>query len=248
MQDGEKPDARWCRIVPISGVKSDPCALLEIRTATSPAIPGDCPRETTAPRRPAPAAGRQRRTFYSVLDEFPALVYIQRRDYTVAYANKKVHDLYGETESRLCYEVFSGRQTPCPVCPTFEVFETGRSIEWEFTDEQDRTFRIYDYPFENEDGEPLVMELGIDVTDLKRVENELFQAQKLRAIESAEKCSALVIHGLQPGHPPRLLLRVPIRYLIDFIFQDQDAIPVIIKLRDGLSAVDLVEQFDLGSC
>lgn len=128
------------------------------------------------------SAQRSQTSFYRVLDEFPAFVYLQRRDYRVAYANKKVRNLYGATESRLCYEVFAGRTSPCPVCPTFEVFETGESMEWEFTDDKGRSFCIYDYPFENEEGEQLVMELGIDVTDLKRVEKELFQAQKLRAI------------------------------------------------------------------
>ncbi len=125
---------------------------------------------------------RRRKLFFGVLDEFPAFVYMQRRDYTVAYANKKVRSLYGETENRPCYEVLAGRATPCLVCPTFEVFETGMPVEWEFVDGKGRTFRIYDYPFEDETGESLVMELGIDVTDLKRVEKELFQAQKLRAI------------------------------------------------------------------
>ncbi len=120
--------------------------------------------------------------FFEILDRFPAFVYMQRQDYTVAYANKRVRDLYGRTESRLCYEVFGGRTSPCPTCPTFEVFKTGKSVEWEFVDDMGRTFHIYDYPYEDETGKAMVVELGIDVTELKRVEKELFEARKLRAI------------------------------------------------------------------
>lgn len=125
---------------------------------------------------------RGRELFFKVIDEVPIFVYMQRKDYTVAYANRKTRNLYGDTEGRLCYEVFSGRTSPCVDCPTFRVFETGMPEDWQFTDRQGRTFHVYDYPFEDENGEPLVMELGIDLTDLKRVEHELFQAQKMRAI------------------------------------------------------------------
>lgn len=125
---------------------------------------------------------RNRKFFFSVIDELSAFVYMQRRDYTVAYANKKTTQYYGESIGRRCYEVFSGRSSPCPHCPTFRVFDTGKPVDWQFTDIAGRTFHIYDYPFEDENGEPLVMELGVDITELKRFERELFQAQKMRAI------------------------------------------------------------------
>lgn len=230
----ERSVSYCCRIVPTPELDGDSHVLLEIRDAT--AIHGDACRQAAAPLHQTPETGRQRRTFFSVLDEFPAFVYMQRRDYTVAYANKKVSDLYGETESRLCYEVFAGRQTPCPVCPTFEVFETGQSIEWEFTDEKDRTFRIYDYPFENDTGEPLVMELGIDVTDLKRVENELLQAQKLRAI-------GVLAGGLAHDLNNNL---VPIIFNIDHalarVTDDSAREPLSEALQAAYRAAKLVEQ------
>jgi len=125
---------------------------------------------------------RNRKFFFSVIDELSAFVYMQRRDYTVAYANKKTTQYYGKSIGRRCYEVFSGRTSPCPHCPTFRVFDTGKPVDWQFTDIAGRTFHIYDYPFEDENGEPLVMEMGVDITELKRVERELFQAQKMRAI------------------------------------------------------------------
>ncbi len=168
-----------CRIIPCGKGEVDGRILIELRDERKFPAPGESRKTREEDTQPY---GRSLRNFFSILDELPAFVYLQRQDYTVAYANRKVRDLYGETESRLCYEVFYGRATPCPVCPTFKVFQTGRPVEWEFTDDKGRTFRIHDYAFEDETGERMVMELGIDVTDLKQVEQELFQAQKLRAI------------------------------------------------------------------
>ncbi len=60
---------------------------------------------------------RGRRLFLNVIDELPVFVYMQRREYTVAYANRKTRNYYGEPDGRFCYEVFSGRD-PVPL-PSF---------------------------------------------------------------------------------------------------------------------------------
>ncbi len=179
---------------------------------------------------------RGRRLFLNVIDELPVFVYMQRRDYTVAYANRKTRSYYGETEGRFCYEVFSGRDSPCPHCPTFRVFTTGEPENWQFTDGDGRTFQIHDYPFEDENGEPLVMELGIDVTELKRVERELFQAHKMRAIGVL---AGGIAHDLNNN-------LVPIIFNLDFV-QNHTADPALAEplseaLRAAYRAADLVEQ------
>jgi len=196
--------------------------------------------ELAAERRARLAAeaqrNRSRELFLSVIEEIPVFVYMQRRDYTVAYANRKTRNLYGEAQGRLCYEVFSGRETPCPFCPTFRVFETGRPEDWEFTDGEGRTFRVSDYPFEDEAGEPLVMELGIDITELKRVERELAQAHKMRAI-------GVLAGGIAHDLNNNLL---PIIFNIDYALASQDAgksaEPLGEALRAAYRAADLVEQ------
>ncbi|MEJ2038601.1 MAG: ATP-binding protein [Desulfosarcinaceae bacterium] len=171
-----------CRLIPRAQPAEEGDVLMALRTGAGANGRRPSSKKAAHAVSHTSASGGADGRYFRVLDKFPAFVYLQRPDYKVAYANNKVRDLYGETEARLCYEVFAGRTSPCPVCPTFEVFATGRPIEWEFNDAKGRTFRIYDYPFEDETGEPLVMELGLDVTELKEVEKELFQAKKLRAI------------------------------------------------------------------
>lgn len=180
--DGEQKHL-ICRVIPCSEAGEEKKILIELRdNSEAVKLKNELLAGRLTRRQEEYLKERRRRLFFGVLDDFATFVYMQRKDYTVAFANKKVRELYGEPEERLCYEVFAGRNEPCPVCPTFEVFDTGLPVEWEFTDNNGRTFLIYDYPFEDDTGEPLVMELGVDITDLKRVEKELFQAQKLRAI------------------------------------------------------------------
>ncbi|EFK06988.1 PAS domain S-box protein [delta proteobacterium NaphS2] len=181
-KEDNRPVSFACRVIPISS-KGTLEIIVEIRDETRLlTLKNSLRRRKASHRQEALLKERRRKLFFNLFEELPTFIYLQRRDYTVAFANRRVRKLYGEAQGRLCYEVFAGRTSPCPACPTFEVFETGESVEWEFTDNNGRSFLIYDYPFEDEDGEPLVLEMGVDITDLKTVEKELFQAQKLRAI------------------------------------------------------------------
>lgn len=221
------------RVVPSGGLQH----LVEISDVPiSERLKESLKAERTIRRRTEYLKQRGRELFFKVIDELPVFVYMQRPDYTVAYANKKTRNFYGETEGRRCYEVFSGLDSPCPYCPTFRVFETAQPEDWQFTDSKGRTFRIYDYPFEDENGEPLVMELGVEVTELKRVERELFQAQKMRAIGVL---AGGIAHDLNNN-------LVPIIFNIDYALgktADTEASePLEEALRAAYRAADLVEQ------
>ncbi len=226
--------ARLCRLIPAGGTGE---VIVELREAGG----GEHLRQVLQAERAARCRAerqreRSRRLFFEVIEELPIFVYMQRRDYTVAYANRKTRNFYGETNGRRCYEVFSGRDSPCPFCPTFRVFDTGRPESWQFTDGLSRTFHIYDYPFEDENGEPLVMELGIDVTELKRVERELFQAHKMRAIGVL---AGGIAHDLNNNLLPIIF---NIDYALGKIADDTLAEPLNGALRAAYRAADLVEQ------
>jgi len=121
----------------------------------------------------------ERQRFFSLLEELPAFVYLQAQDYTVSFANRYFRKTFGDPTGRPCYETLRDRGKPCDECPTFRVFKTKRPTEWEWFDPtRGRTYHVYDYPFTDVDGSPLVLELGIDVTDRKKAEDALIRSKE----------------------------------------------------------------------
>jgi PAS domain-containing protein len=119
----------------------------------------------------------ERLRLFALLDGLPAFIYLQAGDYSVRFANRAFRDRFGEPGDRPCYEIMNGSQSPCAECPTFKVFTTNKPQTWEWKWHDNETYRIYDYPFYDNDGTPLVLELGIDITDQKQLEkirSELF--------------------------------------------------------------------------
>jgi PAS domain S-box-containing protein len=141
-------------------------------------------------KRAEQALAEERQRFFHLLENLPAFVYLQAPDYSVRFANRVFRERFGEPETGSCYSIFWGRTDPCPDCPTFSVFHTGQPKEWELTRSDGRTYQIYDYPFADVDGSPLVLEMGIDITDRKRAE------QIIR--DQARELEAFFTHNITP--------------------------------------------------
>lgn len=120
---------------------------------------------------------KERKFLFSLVDGIPAYIYLQAKDYSIRYANKVFERLYGDIEGQPCYKVMNGLDAPCLKCETFKVFKTGQPLYWIAHSHNGKTYRVYDYPFVAENGEDLVLEMGIDVTEHQRYESmrlELF--------------------------------------------------------------------------
>ncbi len=85
----------------------------------------------------------------------------------------------GPGKGKRCYEAIHGRTTPCEVCEALKILETQKPQEWELTwPHNDRTYQTYHYPFIDIDGGPLILTMGIDITDRKRAEKALQRQQE----------------------------------------------------------------------
>lgn len=126
-------------------------------------------------RRAENALDTERQRLFSLLDQLPAFIYLQSADYSIPFANKQFWQLFGSPRGRPCYSVMCGQDQPCKLCPTFRVFATQQPVEWEWTSPDGRCYQVYDYPFTDVDGSPLVLELGLEITARKRIEAQLEQ-------------------------------------------------------------------------
>jgi hypothetical protein len=91
----------------------------------------------------------------------------------VSFANRFFEERFGKSEGRRCYEYLFNRTEPCEVCETFKVLKTQAPLRWEWTGPDGCIYDIYDFPFTDTDGSPLIMEVGLDITERKKAEAEL---------------------------------------------------------------------------
>jgi PAS domain S-box-containing protein len=139
-------------------------------------------RDITALRRAEMALEAERRRLFSLLEELPAYVNLKAPDYSIKFANRFFRERFGDPAGQPCYQVMHGYNNPCEDCGVMMGYDTQEPREREWTDRGGRTYRTYDYPFADNDGSPLILELGIDITGRKKAEEVL--KEKTRTLEA----------------------------------------------------------------
>jgi len=135
-------------------------------------------------------AEQQRLRLTAVLEAMPALVCLEDDDYNIRYANARFAEILGAPAGRKCYEIAFGRQTPCEDCPNHGVLAAGESRQWEVCMSTGRTFNMHASRFSDVDGEPLILKMGVETTDLKRAQADL---QRFRTALDASPDSVFII-------------------------------------------------------
>ena len=120
----------------------------------------------------------ERQRFQSLLDQLPAYLVLLSPDYRVPFANRFFEQRFGKCEGRRCYEYLFQRSEPCENCNAFKVLETNAPQHWEWIGPDGRDYEIYDFPFTDVDGSPLIMEVGLDITERKQAEEALRQSEQ----------------------------------------------------------------------
>ena len=148
-------------------------------------------RESEERRKVAEAVQAERERFNNVLDMLPAYVILLSPDYHVPFANRFFEERFGKSEGRRCFEYLFQRTEPCENCETYKVMKTGSPHRWEWTGPDGRNYDIYDFPFTDVDGSPLIMEVGLDITERKRAEAAV-QAERQRFLDVLETLPVIV--------------------------------------------------------
>ena len=157
----------------------------------------------------------ERRLFHEVLDALPVYVILLTPDYHVAFANRFFEGRFGKSEGRRCYEYLFHRTEPCENCETYAILKINAPHHWEWTGPDGRRYDIYDYPFIDVDGSPMIMEVGLDIT--QRRQDELSLASQSEEVQrQADHLRALAVELSQAEQRERKRLS---RILHDHIQQ-----------------------------
>ena len=134
---------------------------------------------------------RSRSTLLALFDHLDDELYIIDRNYNVIAVNRSRAERVGiepqKLVGKLCYRVLEGQLKPCPECRAQETFEnrkkTSRTERTRGSDGQAVEREIYTYPIVDAEGNvsQTILQLR-DVTDQRRLEVSLVQAEKLAAL------------------------------------------------------------------
>ena len=132
-----------------------------------------------------------------VIEEMDYMVRVMDADHKVIYMNKKMREEFGHTLGHICFSLL-GRDDKCEHCVTSETLETGKP-EMKNVPIDGRYYNVISSPVSIENGQKFSIELLSDITEQKKMEDELMKHyEKLKAdIEFAKHIQnrALPIDG-----------------------------------------------------
>lgn len=99
---------------------------------------------------------------------------IIRGDFDLHHVDSSWQKIYGDPKGRKCYEYFMGQAEPCKSCGVPQALKTKQVVvSEEYLPHEDRSYIVHTIPFQNEEGEWLVAEFNVDISERKRAEDRL---------------------------------------------------------------------------
>jgi histidine kinase len=129
------------------------------------------------------ALKKSQQEYQTLFESVPCYISVQDRDFRLLRVNRDFRKDFGEKIGDHCYEVYKGRKDKCPNCKVEKTFQTGLIYSGEemVTNKQGETtdILVYTTPIFNEHNEIVsVMELSVNITILKALEEELSKSEE----------------------------------------------------------------------
>lgn len=147
---------------------------------------------------------RWQREYDRFFERVPCYVSVVDRDFRIVRANEKFRERFGAPEDRHCYEVWKRRTSPCENCPAVRTFnDAGEHTSNQtgvYQDGSEAHYVVTTAPLTR--GGPeirQVIEMATDVTENRRLERELLEAERLSAVGQTVAGLAHTIKNLLMG-------------------------------------------------
>ncbi len=123
----------------------------------------------------------ERDKLLGILERMEDGVFIVGPDYRIRFTNPSMVREFGDGVGSYCYEYLHHFEDPCDsICKLASV--TGGAIErWEYTFPDDRTYEMVASPFVDSDGETCQLATFRNITQRKKVEQQLIELDKLKS-------------------------------------------------------------------
>ncbi|MFH2123755.1 MAG: PAS domain S-box protein [Pseudomonadota bacterium] len=121
-------------------------------------------------------------------DAMPEMITIQDNKMRIVRANKAAYQFLQanpeELNGKYCYEVFTGSSIPCKDCPVLETLQDRGEHSAVLThDNLGKIFNVSSALIPSEDGDiRYIVHVVQDITEQKKMEEELYQAHKMEAM------------------------------------------------------------------
>ena len=125
---------------------------------------------------------KKRKEYQDLFEQVPCSITVQDSNMRILKYNKEFAERFNPEPGEFCYEAYKGLTEKCPNCPLDKTFETGRP----YCSEESRTnpdgskahWLVHVTPVFDDNGKVVAaMEMGIDISARKRVEERLLTSE-----------------------------------------------------------------------
>lgn len=130
---------------------------------------------------------RWQREYDILFDRVPCYITVIDEDFRITRANEAFRDRFGETRGERCFEIYKRRKRKCPNCPAVRTFRDGgvhRSNQVGISKTGEKThYIVTTSPLtRGEEKVAHVIEISTDITEMKKLEEEMIEAERLAAV------------------------------------------------------------------
>ncbi|MBU0983870.1 MAG: PAS domain-containing protein [candidate division Zixibacteria bacterium] len=122
-----------------------------------------------------------------LFERVPCYITVIDRNYKIIRANENFRRTFGDVLGRQCFEVYKKRRTKCPNCPAARTFRDGqvhRSQQVGIKKGGDKANYVLTTSPLGRQGDDVahVIEMSMDITDVKKLQKEVIEAERLSAV------------------------------------------------------------------